>query len=237
MGRSPAACTRTQSMHTSSSSDPRLDKAAGPGPSPATTPTVNARCERRVARAGWWVRCSDPGAVARALRANGEGMPRSGRWRSDCAICRQRRGTGGSRSPHGSVRRTPLPTSASGAAHSHSKVQMQCGRCVQSVRLRTVRVAQRTGHRAVSRAAHATMAGRSALRVRAVTTRAHTPGLGQRLAGETHERCIYLDYNATTPIFPEVGPVVRVVQPRVRVSETPTCNGAVPVSGTRRRAQ
>lgn len=48
------------------------------------------------------------------------------------------------------------------------------------------------------------MAGRSALRVRAVTTRAHTPGLGQRLAGETHERCIYLDYNATTPIFPEV---------------------------------
>jgi hypothetical protein len=30
------------------------------------------------------------------------------------------------------------------------------------------------------------------------------PGLGSRLAGDAHGRCVYLDYNATTPIFPPV---------------------------------
>jgi hypothetical protein len=28
-------------------------------------------------------------------------------------------------------------------------------------------------------------------------------GVGVRLPGATHQSCIYLDYNATTPIFPE----------------------------------
>jgi hypothetical protein len=71
----------------------------------------------------------------------------------------------------------------------------------QSIRLLTLRVARRF-HGAALRAAHETMAERSALRVMAVQT--HTPGVGQKLAGKTHERCIYMDYNATTPIFPEV---------------------------------
>jgi hypothetical protein len=71
----------------------------------------------------------------------------------------------------------------------------------QSIRFRTLRVARRFDG-AAFRAAHETMAGRSALRVKAAKT--HTPGVGQKLAGKTHERCIYMDYNATTPIFPEV---------------------------------
>jgi hypothetical protein len=28
--------------------------------------------------------------------------------------------------------------------------------------------------------------------------------IGGKLAGATHDTCVYLDYNATTPIFPEV---------------------------------
>lgn len=30
------------------------------------------------------------------------------------------------------------------------------------------------------------------------------PGLGQRLPGKLHQQCVYLDYNGTTPVFPEV---------------------------------
>ena len=33
---------------------------------------------------------------------------------------------------------------------------------------------------------------------------AAAPGLGTRLPGDAHARCVYLDYNATTPIFPQV---------------------------------
>ena len=29
-------------------------------------------------------------------------------------------------------------------------------------------------------------------------------GIGTKLPGETHARCVYVDYNATTPVFPEV---------------------------------
>ena len=29
-------------------------------------------------------------------------------------------------------------------------------------------------------------------------------GVGSKLPGETFDRCVYLDYNATTPIWPEV---------------------------------
>ena len=29
-------------------------------------------------------------------------------------------------------------------------------------------------------------------------------GIGSRLPGATHASCVYLDYNATTPVFPEV---------------------------------
>ena len=31
-----------------------------------------------------------------------------------------------------------------------------------------------------------------------------SPGIGQRLPGALHAQCVYMDYNGTTPVFPEV---------------------------------
>lgn len=38
----------------------------------------------------------------------------------------------------------------------------------------------------------------------ATTRRVGEGSIGARLSGSTHDTCVYLDYNATTPIFPEV---------------------------------
>jgi hypothetical protein len=46
--------------------------------------------------------------------------------------------------------------------------------------------------------------GASQQRGARVTAAAAMAGIGTRLPGATHDSCVYLDYNATTPIFPEV---------------------------------
>jgi hypothetical protein len=62
---------------------------------------------------------------------------------------------------------------------------------------RALRVAQRTAHRT---------AGGPRVMAASRAMESKTAGVGQKLGGSTHKACIYLDYNATTPIFPEVPP-------------------------------
>lgn len=54
-----------------------------------------------------------------------------------------------------------------------------------------------------SRAATTTARGVKST-MRNLFARARDAGVGERLPGSTFERCVYLDYNATTPIWPEV---------------------------------
>ena len=54
-----------------------------------------------------------------------------------------------------------------------------------------------------SRAATTTARGVKST-MRNLFSRARDAGVGERLPGSTFERCAYLDYNATTPIWPEV---------------------------------
>ena len=41
-------------------------------------------------------------------------------------------------------------------------------------------------------------------RILSLVRRPSEPGIASRLPGKTHDACVYLDYNATTPIWPEV---------------------------------